>query len=166
VTLSFSPRLLIGALLVIVLACVPLGLWHFQPKRQALLTWERLLRTVEKRDWVAVSGMMAEDYRDAWGQTRTEAVTRGSEGLAQFFWITINPEKSTWEFGPGRASVSARLQMDGHGTPLAQMAVDRFNQLKKDFQFAFRKESWKPWDWKLVSISQPEIPGPPIDHLP
>ena len=42
------------------------------------------------------------------------------------------------------------------GNP-AEAIIERANALESDFQFDWHKESWKPWDWKLTAVRQPEL---------
>ncbi len=51
-----------------------------------------------------------------------------------------------WSWQPERQIQS---QMEG--------LFSRTEELKSDFVFAWYKENWKPWSWKLVSVAQPEI---------
>jgi len=35
--------------------------------------------------------------------------------------------------------------------------MSRVAELKEPFSFTWRQVSWKPWDWKLVRVDQPEL---------
>lgn len=56
-----------------------------------------------------------------------------------------------------QGSWQGRLAIRGRGTAVGEMIFSRVGALQDDFVFAWRKENWKPWSWKLVSVAQPEI---------
>jgi hypothetical protein len=36
-------------------------------------------------------------------------------------------------------------------------ARDEVNALREPFTMTWRKKSWKPWDWELIRVEQPEL---------
>jgi hypothetical protein len=60
----------------------------------------------------------------------------------------------------GLGTARARITLKGRGGPFADMAMGRLDELKQPFSFTWRQRSWKPWDWKLVRIDQPELEVP------
>jgi len=155
--ISISPRNLLIVAGAVALAVIIYLWWDWQPQRQAEKAFQRFLTTVEKRDWVRVAELMAPDYQDGWGFDRSQVVSHGSEALSQFFWITLTPIDPRVEVDGRQAGVSSRIEFDGRGTGLADYALTRAKALGSDFQFAFRRDSWKPWDWSLTGVHQPEL---------
>jgi len=137
-----------------------LGGWagfELTPGRQLDRAFDRLLHATGKRDWKTVRSLMADDYRDQWDQDRDQAVSAGTEVLRQFLILEITAEPRSVSRQGREATISARLHLEGRGTALAEVVMQNANGLRDDFQFAWRRKSWKPWDWKLASINQPEI---------
>ncbi len=54
------------------------------------------------------------------------------------------------------------MQIAGSGSEFAPEIVERVNSLTEPFVLHWRRESWRPWDWKLVRVSNPglEISNP------
>lgn len=150
-----SNRLLLPGV-VLLLLCGWAG-FELTPGRQLDRAFDRLLHAAGKRDWKTVRGLMADDYRDRWGQDREQAVSAATQVLQQFLVLKIGAERRSVSRQAREATISARLRLEGRGTGLAEMVIGNVNGLRDDFQFAWRRKSWKPWDWKLVSVNQPEI---------
>ena len=139
---------------------VAAGLWagfELTPGRRLARSQDRLLQAAGDRNWPRVRELMADDYRDAWGQNREEAVARASEVLQNFLILEILSEDTIVEQRGRDAEISARLRLRGRGNALGEEIISRANSLESHFQFAWRRKSWKPWDWKLVSLNQPQF---------
>ncbi|MFV0415740.1 MAG: nuclear transport factor 2 family protein [Chthoniobacterales bacterium] len=164
-TLPISIRTAAISLLLIAVGTTGFLFWSWQPKRQVEKALQRTLAAVENKDGVDLAAQIANDYSDEWGFNRPQAVEYASQGLKQFFWITIVPQNTNIEIDGDTATITCNLLFEGHGTSLAQIALDRAQALKEPFVFSFRRESWKPWDWKISSASQPEVQINP-NYLP
>lgn len=149
-----------GVLWVVAAAGVALLLWmavEFSPGRQLERTFLQLITAVENRNWKTVKSLMAEDYRDQWGLDRDKAVSLGAEAFRHFLALEIVVESSEISRDGREALISARLKVRGRATAVGEMVMERANSLEDDFQFAWQRKSWKPWDWKLAAVSQREI---------
>jgi hypothetical protein len=102
---------------------------------------------------VATSG----SARDQWELGADQLVEGASEALRQFFVLDIEMTQPRLSVSGDSAEVRCRPRLSGSGTSLAQMLMERSSALQQDTVLTWRRESWKPWDWKLVSISQPEV---------
>ncbi len=136
------------------------GVYQFQPRRQIEKATERLLNAIENRDWDRVRDTLAPDYVDVWKLDRSSIIELASQGFSQFFFLEITP--SNWRIeltgdDSPRATVTVNLTFQGNGTGLAQVALNRLQELKDPFVFDWRKESWQPWSWRLYSAGQPEL---------
>ncbi|MFV0337542.1 MAG: hypothetical protein ACK5LK_04775 [Chthoniobacterales bacterium] len=156
-TLPFSLRTLVIGLLIFLVGLGGFLLWNWQPQRQVQKVLQRTLSAVENKDGVDLAKEISHSYNDQWGFDRNQVVEYASQGLAQFFWITILPENIEIEIKDTTATIRCNLLFDGKGTSLAQIALDRAQALKKPFTFTLQHESKKPWDWKITSLSQPEV---------
>jgi hypothetical protein len=126
-----------------------LGLWLtklWSAENQVRLHSEHLIHAIEKRDWAGVEIFLASDYHDAWGDDRAQLLQRLRRVAPYLFSLTI-------------ASWTARIQLDAHGEAAAE--ISRINSLTTPFELSWRKQSWKPWDWKLAQARNPglEIPN-------
>lgn len=137
--------------------------WFFLPGPTVERKFSSLLSSVEKRNWEAFSGMLSPDYSDRWGQTAESLPSLAREGFQHFYYLKITPEFRPEAIASGgrEMRISAKLHFSGGGSPLAVMVMDEANALGESFEFTYRKESWKPWDWKLVSMDHPalQLPG-------
>jgi hypothetical protein len=127
------------------------------PGRGLARCQDRLLEAAGRRHWDKARKLMAEDYRDQWGQDREQAIALAAEGLQNFLTLEVTPEDSFVEREGREAVISARLRLSGRGNALGEALMERANSLESHFRFAWSRKSWKPWDWKLVSVSQNEI---------
>lgn len=135
------------------------AVWFWQPERTVTRAFESLVAQVERRNWDAVAKKISDSYEDRWGMNREEAISLGSEGLRHFLFLEIEPADplkiTTRE--DGAIEIQTPLRISGTGSAIAAMIIDRGNALPGDFQFVFQKESWKPWDWRLVFLDQPQL---------
>lgn len=157
--LVFSRRALWVAISAVAAGLLAWAVFEFQPSRQLHRTFEKFVTTGERRDWETAASFLASDYRDDWGHDRETGIATASELLGHFFFleITTNPVKIT--VNGSRGEVRTRPRLAGNGTAIAQYVMTRANELQQEMTFVWRRESWKPWDWKLVSVHQPEISG-------
>ena len=144
----------IGVVLIGIVAFCFL-LW--QPDRQIRRHHELLLEAVGDRRFGRVEEFLAEDYSDPWNESGKVALKRLREVLRQYFTLTLWEERIGLEVHDGTGTVSAHVRVDGRGTALAEVATKRVNELSEPFLFRWRKESWKPWDWKLVRVENPDL---------
>ena len=130
------------------------------PERQIPRAQARLLSAIEGRDFDAMAGMLANDYRDRWQQGRATVVARSREVFGQFATLTIEREQSGLRTESGSWFLSEKLRLKGLGGPLAMAARETLNGLHQPFVMEWRRRGWKPWDWELKSVAQPEVELP------
>lgn len=132
-----------------------LGVWLVQlwsAENQVRLHGEHLVQQVEGRSWSAVSDYLAPDYHDAWGDDRTRLLTR-LHLLGRFlFDLTITISSGRTQVNGDDATWSVRLQLAGRGEAAAEIE-SRVNSLTTPFVLHWHRASWKPWDWKLVQVT-------------
>ena len=130
------------------------------PERQIPRAQARLLSAIEGRDFDAMAGMLANDYRDRWQQDRAAAIARSREVFGQFATLTIGHEQSGLRAESGSWFLSEKLRLKGLGGSLAMAARETVNGLRQPFVMEWRQRSWKAWDWELKSVTQPEVELP------
>ncbi len=138
-------------------------LWLFllwQPNRQVELHTRDFLARASARDWPAVAGMMAADYRDDWDQTREGAVETARTLFSNFFVLHIRP-LDPWKIDVGAegAEVSARIGVFGTGTAVAEMVMEEVRAVEEPTVFRWRKSGSWPWDWELTGAGNEALAG-------
>jgi hypothetical protein len=151
---SFYTAALIGVIL---------GLWlsHlWTAENQVRLHSKHLLGKIEKRSWVAAMTMVAEDYHDDWGDDRNLLKERLSLTLREFSSLTISSHETQQRLEPPFGNWMAKIQLSGRGSEAALETIQRLNRLTAPFELRWRKESWRPWDWKLAQVRNASLELP------
>jgi hypothetical protein len=152
------------ALRLLGIAVLALGIWLIwwsRPERQVRRAQARLLDAVESRDYPALARLMAEDYRDAWEHDKANVLRRVPQVFDQFLTLDIEGEISATQAEAADWMVRQKIVVTGIGGALGMYARDEVNKLKEPFVMRWRKRGWKPWDWELTRIEQPELRLPP-----
>lgn len=162
--MSFRNGFYLGLVSVVALGLFLVRLW--QPELQVRKHSEHLLEAIIDKDWDEFESFLAEDYRDQWGHDRTavlertRAVARYARGL-QFDVVAPNA-RIDGQVGYWRAFISIDGDKDNEVIALMK---ERVNTLKTPFELEWHRRSGKPWDWKLVSVRNPELELPTLDSM-
>ncbi|HSJ03285.1 MAG: hypothetical protein ACAI34_02250 [Verrucomicrobium sp.] len=149
--------------LAIAVAVIALGwfAWPFMqsPAKQAEVRHKALFEKASKRDWKSASGFLAAGYEDQWGNKPSEAIELAKELLQGFLILEIKWE--TTELGANEDIVKVRghARMEGNGMGVSQMVMSKVNQIHEPWVFTWKKEGWKPGDWKLSSVTNKDLEG-------
>ena len=136
------------------------GLWLaqlWQAENQVRLHSENFIRQIEKRNWSAAGDFLATDYHDDWGHDRKAILNRLHLVLRFFSSLTINAANPQVSADSPAGWWSAKVQIAGRGTEFAPEIVSRVNSLTEPFVLHWSHQSWRPWDWKLVRVSNPSL---------
>ena len=133
-------------------------LW--QPARQVRLHQAHFLKAVGKRNWETVGQFIEAEYHDRWGHDKENVLAQSAQVFGQFLFCNSQAEERALVRENGRAAVGAKLTMGGTGGPIADYAMQRVNALTEPFVFTWVRRSWKPWDWELTAVDQPELTIP------
>ncbi len=147
-----------GALALAGLGVYSALLW--QPERQVNLHQKHFLAALEGRDWSRFGEFISESYSDRWGHDKKFLLKEPREIFQQFVFLSIQQQPSGIDVQGKEVRISARLLLKGTGGPLAEFAMERVNALSKPFLFHWQRQSWKPWDWTLVEMDQPQLEVP------
>ena len=142
------------------IAALLLGLWLaqlWQAENQVRLHSAHFLERLERRNAAAAGDFLALDYHDDWGHDRTLVLNRLHLVLRLFSSLTITASAPQVTLQPSAATWSASLQLGGAGGEFAPEVIGRVNSLTTPFTLHWRHESWRPWDWKLVEVSNPAL---------
>ena len=149
-----SLRLTLG-LAALALAIFLALLW--QPARQVRLHQRHLLKAVEKRNWTNVGKFIGAEYRDRWEHDKENVIGQSRQVFGQFLFCNIAAEEHSLILADDAATIGVRLAITGSGGPIAEMVKQRVNALTEPFTFKWTRRSWKPWDWELLSVDQPQL---------
>lgn len=144
-----------GASAGLILVIFLFSLWN--PEKQVRRHQRQFLSALEDRDWDDINELLADTYSDRWGHDKAFVQSRASEVFRQFFVVQVTGENQSVEMGVDTGEVKTRLQVKGKGGPLAEYAMMKANALQQPWTFRWQKQSWKPWDWVLVHVDQPEL---------
>lgn len=135
--------------------------WPFlkSEKIQALDQHQRLVTVVGHRNWKLTLALLAEDYHDSWDMKREEAVSVGHEFLQSFIVLNLEWKTASVTIAGNIATITGEIKVSGNGFGYSQEIINKVNNLHEPFVFVWRKDGWKPGDWRLVSLTQPELVG-------
>jgi hypothetical protein len=135
--------------------------WLWGAEHQVRMHSDHLLRSLENKSWPTFATFIADDYQDQWGQDRALVQERTRDVFRYVRGIHIVPGYAMVETGNGKATWQAKITIEGDNSELAALLKERVNQLTTPFTLEWRKRTWKPWDWKLVRVTNSglEIPA-------
>ena len=157
---SFKNGFFAGLLLAFVVALWLTRLWGAE--NQVRLHSEHLLREVETHDWSAVADFLAADYHDDWGNDRAQLIVRLRLVSRLISSLTIAASNTDTRVRPPKGLWRAHLSLGGKGEAAPEITA-RVNRLTTSFEFDWRLESWRPWDWKLVGVRNSSLELPTAD---
>lgn len=124
---------------------------------QARHQQEKIISLAAKRNWAHLNLLFAPDYSDAWGMKRDEALNAAHEALQSFIMISFDWKLVSVVSDGKTVTISGTIHMSGSGATGSSMIVDHVNQITKPWVFVWRKDGWKPGDWRLVSIANADV---------
>jgi hypothetical protein len=152
---SFKISFYAGALIAAMVGLWLAQLW--QPAKQVRLHSENFIRQIEKRNWLAADEFLAADYHDDWGHDREAIRNRLRLVLRVFSSLTIAASEPQVSADSPVGWWSAKVQIAGTGSEFTPEIISRVNRLTDPFVLHWRHESWRPWDWRLVRVSNPSL---------
>lgn len=154
-SITFRDGFIGGAVLAFIFGIFLAWLW--QPDHQVRLHSARLLQRIEKGDTVGIQSAIASEYWDDWGDDRERLLVRLREVLPftrKMKMSAIAPDISS----QGRDGIwTARIRIEGESNEMMIEIKERINSLTAPFELHWRRQSGKPWDWKLVRASNREL---------
>jgi hypothetical protein len=156
---TFRSGFYLGLAIAIAAGVYLVRLWSAE--RQVQLHTQHLVQSLEERNWTQFNSFLADSYKDQWGQDRSLVLQR-SRGLFGYLrGIRIVSAGAAIQAG-GRAGFwRSRIEIEGaENSELASMLKERVNRLTSPFTLEWRQISAKPWDWKLVRVSNDTLEIP------
>jgi hypothetical protein len=146
----------LGATLMIGLYCV----WLWKQERQIVRHTENLFRKIEHKNWIGIADFIAPEYADQWGNDRARVLERMRLGLGYGHHLRLNVVDVNCKIDNGVGVWRGRITIDSDDAELIAVVKERVNSLTTPFELQWRHVSGKPWDWKLVRVSNAELEIP------
>ena len=153
--ISFRTGFIAGALVACALGIYLVWLWR--PEHQVELHSAHLLRKIESRDWSGIEHTIGQEFHDDWGDDRARLLARLHEMLPFTRGMKLRvvaPDVST-EARDGKWM--ARVVVEGDNSEVMLEIKQRINSLAAPFELEWQRASGKPWDWKLIRVSNREL---------
>lgn len=150
----------IGGLAVAVFIGVYL-LWLWRAEHQVRLHTQNFFHAIDNRNWEAVADFVGSDYHDRWGDDKARLLERMREG---FRWVPgsrILASNPAVQVEMRRAIWAGKITVYSSEDGVMEVLNERVNNLPAPFELEWHRLSGKPWDWKLVRVSNSafEIPA-------
>jgi len=147
---GLSLALLIGLFLI----------WLWQPERQVARHTDNFLHAVERKNWSHAADFIGNDYQDQWGDDRARVLERAREFFRYLRGFRVNFSTATVKVDHRRATWIAKITIEGAEGEVMAEVKERVNSLATPFELKWHRVSAKPWDWKLVRVSNPDLQIP------
>ena len=146
------------------IAAILLGsflIWLWRPERQVRRHTENFFHAIEHKNWAGAADLIGSDYHDQWGDDRSRVLERVREGFRYVRGIRVTAFSVTVRAERRRAEWKGRIWIDGTESEIMESLKERVNSLATPFELEWHHVSAKPWDWKLVHVSNStlEIPA-------
>lgn len=134
--------------------------WLWQPRRQIDRHTENLFHKIEQRNWTRVADLIAVDYNDQWNEDRALILERLRLVAGGARHLRFNVLDHISQIDNNIGLWRGRIAVDGDDSELIAAIKQRVNALTTPFELQWRHVSRKPWDWKLIRVSNPELEIP------
>lgn len=145
-------------MLAVALSVYLIQLW--QPERQVQLHSLHLVAALEAQDWEEVAELIDAEYADQWGHDRPLLVSRIRAMLRYTQDLRIQAHGAWVELSDSGGEWHARITADGEENEVNAIIEQHVNAVAEPFELQWRHRSWKPWDWKLVRVTNAEFQLP------
>jgi len=152
-----------GAIIGVLAVALCIGLYLlllWRPDHQVRLHTEHLFHAIDDRDWEAVGNFIGDDYQDQWGDDRARLLERMREGFRWVRGSRITAAHPSVQVETARAIWTGKIVVYSSDDGVMEVLDERVNKLTAPFEFDWRRVSGKPWDWKLVRVSNPAFQIP------
>ena len=133
-------------------------LWR--PDHQVRLHTQHFFHAIDSRNWDTVAEFIGEDYRDQWGDDRIRFLERMREGFRWVRGSSITAPDAMVHVETSQAIWTGKINLYSSDDGVMQSLDEHVNKLPAPFELEWRRVSGKPWDWKLVRVSNPAFQIP------
>ena len=108
-----------------------------------------------------LSPILLSDYQDQWGDDKTRLLERMREGFRWVRGSRIIASNPAVQVEMRRAIWIGKITVYSSDDGVMEVLDERVNKLPAPFELEWHRLSGKPWDWKLVRVSNSafEIPA-------
>jgi len=159
VTVTFRGGFYGGLVLAV---CIGLYLvWLWRPGHQIRLHAKNFFHAIDDRNWDAVGDFIGNDYQDQWADDRARVLERMREGFRWVRGSRIVASNPNVQMEAGRGVWIGKITVYSSDDGVMELLDERVNKLPTPFKLEWIQLSGKPWDWKLVRVSNSafEIPA-------
>ena len=135
-------------------------LWLWRPEHQVRLHTEHFFHAIDGRNWETVADFVADDYQDQWGDDRARLLELMRKGFRWVHGSSITAPSPLVQIETSRAVWIGRIIVYSSNDGVMQLLDERVNTLPTPFELKWHRVSRKPWDWKLVRVSNPTFQIP------
>ncbi|MEP7015516.1 MAG: hypothetical protein ABI925_08760 [Verrucomicrobiota bacterium] len=133
--------------------------WIWQPERQVRRHTEALFQAIERGNWDDLSSFIASDYRDQWGHNRARVMER-IRAFGYLGEVRINSPRSSVQIDHRRGKWTGKIAIEPNHGEVAIFIKEHINSATIPFELEWHRLSIKPWDWKLVRVSNSDLDIP------
>ena len=147
---------------LVLAVCIGLYLvWLWRPEHQVRLHTGNFFHAIDDRNWDAVGDFIGNDYQDQWGDDRARVLERMREGFRWVRGSRIIASNPNVQMDAGRGVWIGKIAVYSSDDAVMELLDERVNRLPTPFKLEWIQLSGKPWDWKLVRVSNSafEIPA-------
>ena len=137
-----------------------LGLYLFllwSAAKQVELHTAHLLTALEKNDWSEVGEFLDPSYGDQWGHDRNTLLTRLRQVLPYARHLRFHTTEVGIVAAGNEGEWRGRVTLEADPNEFSTIIRERINSLEEPFALQWRQVSWKPWDWRLVRVTNPAL---------
>src|SRR3954469_22397142 len=152
---SFRNGFYFGLLSAVGLGIYLLQLW--ESTNQVRLHNMHLLKALEQKSWSEVQEFIDPSYLDQWGHDRARVMVLLRQVLPFARNLRIETRETVVRATGRKGRWRARVRVDADSNEVSSLIKERINALEEPFELEWRQRSGKPWDWKLVQVSNPSL---------
>ena len=158
--MTITPRGAFIGLTALVISVGAYLFWLWRPEHQVRLHAENFFHAIDGRNWDTVADFIGDDYHDQWNDDRARLLERMREGFRWVRGSRITATNPSVRVEIPRAIWVGRIVVYSSDDAVMEVLDERVNKLPAPFEFEWRKVSGKPWNWKLVRVSNPSFQIP------
>ena len=162
-------KIIILVVLLILVALVVSSFIYWAPEKSVRRKQMALYKAVESKNPARVMRLLSDNYRDRWGFTPKDISESILDARKQFVVMSVQRDETqeVYQIEGSRAIVTTRIRIGGTPSgPAGASVKQQVNRLNKPFIFTWRKESFLPSSWRLVSLENETIPDDVWGYTP
>jgi hypothetical protein len=132
--------------------------YRWRPSIAVQFKQRAFLESLEDNSEDELADLVSADYSDSWGLKKPKLTQAFKDLRRHFLFLNFEASDIKVALDGDEARVSAIVKLSGRGSPIAEIIMDRANRVEAPFVFVWRKEGGAPWKWRLVSVTNADLP--------